>query len=330
MRLTAREKEIVEMIKREPLISQEELAERLGIARSSVAVHISNLMKKGIILGKGYVFNERVSCVVIGDAFFVVNVEPWDTEGKNRAKIEVGMGGFGFLMSKSLARLGMDVKFLGLIGADQDGTRQIDAFRQAGVNVSQVYRPVKSRACWEVRCHLEKPKVFRQTFESKDYIEYLNSREWLSLQCEWLVVDPRYLPEMAEWLEKKAKEKEKVNLATCLLYEDFYLLPQEFTGFRLLVLGCEKVSEPVLERAGTFPIDAEMLVFTDGRSQVMVFDSQGITEVGFAPGQSFSLDGGLVDFTAGLIYGLSANYPLRQAVRIGLGLASINEQEEEA
>ena len=34
-----------------PLISQKELADKAGITRSSVAVHISNLMKKGYITG---------------------------------------------------------------------------------------------------------------------------------------------------------------------------------------------------------------------------------------------------------------------------------------
>ena len=55
MRLTSREKELFEVLKNEPLISQDELSRRFGITRSSVAVHISNLMKKGVILGKGYI-----------------------------------------------------------------------------------------------------------------------------------------------------------------------------------------------------------------------------------------------------------------------------------
>ena len=53
-RLTKREQQILEWIKADPMISQEALAKRAGIARSSVAVHISNLMKQGLIAGKGY------------------------------------------------------------------------------------------------------------------------------------------------------------------------------------------------------------------------------------------------------------------------------------
>mgnify|MGYP000237759025 CR=1 FL=1 len=46
--MTQRERQILNWIEENPLISQQELAEKAGITRSSVAVHISNLMKKAI------------------------------------------------------------------------------------------------------------------------------------------------------------------------------------------------------------------------------------------------------------------------------------------
>ena len=49
--MTNREKEILEIIRRNPLISQKDLAGRLGITRSSVAGHIMNLTDKGLIRG---------------------------------------------------------------------------------------------------------------------------------------------------------------------------------------------------------------------------------------------------------------------------------------
>ena len=52
--MTQRERQILRWIEENPMISQQELAEKAGITRSSVAVHISNLMKKGFIAGKGY------------------------------------------------------------------------------------------------------------------------------------------------------------------------------------------------------------------------------------------------------------------------------------
>jgi len=47
--LTDREKEILVLIKQNPFIAQQDIANRLGITRSSVAVHITNLAKKGYI-----------------------------------------------------------------------------------------------------------------------------------------------------------------------------------------------------------------------------------------------------------------------------------------
>lgn len=88
MRLTSREQEIVNVIKKNPLISQDELAEIFEISRSSVAVHISNLMKKGIIRGKGYVFNEEASITIVGECYLEINIT---NEEELSSMIDMGM-----------------------------------------------------------------------------------------------------------------------------------------------------------------------------------------------------------------------------------------------
>ena len=62
--MTQREKQILDLIAANPMISQQELADQLNITRSSVAVHISNLLKKGYIAGKGYVLRTGSYAVV--------------------------------------------------------------------------------------------------------------------------------------------------------------------------------------------------------------------------------------------------------------------------
>lgn len=64
--MTERELEILEILKNNPLISQDELASQLMITRSGVAAHIHNLMKKGYIKGKGYIINQDNFVSVIG------------------------------------------------------------------------------------------------------------------------------------------------------------------------------------------------------------------------------------------------------------------------
>ena len=63
--MTKRERQILEWIRENPAISQQELAEKAGITRSSAAVHISNLMKKGYIVGRGYLLRTAPYIVVV-------------------------------------------------------------------------------------------------------------------------------------------------------------------------------------------------------------------------------------------------------------------------
>jgi len=64
--VTQREQQILQLIEADPMISQQQIADAFGITRSSAAVHISNLMKKGYIAGKGYVLGSGSYVAVVG------------------------------------------------------------------------------------------------------------------------------------------------------------------------------------------------------------------------------------------------------------------------
>ena len=90
--MTQRERQILQWIEADPMISQEALAERAGITRSSVAVHISNLMKKGFIAGKGYVLRSGTYVVVVGGVNMDIGglaYEPLVAADSNPGKISV-------------------------------------------------------------------------------------------------------------------------------------------------------------------------------------------------------------------------------------------------
>lgn len=125
--MTGREKEIYELITQNPLISQEELAARTGITRSSVAVHISNLMKKGFIIGKGYILQEPSYITVFGAANMDIGGTPDGQlipRDSNPGTVEASLGGVGRNIAHNLALLGNSVKFISAFG-DDDYARQI-------------------------------------------------------------------------------------------------------------------------------------------------------------------------------------------------------------
>lgn len=125
--MTQRETQILHLIEANPMISQQELADALGITRSSVAVHISNLMKKGCIAGKGYVLRSGSYVVVVGGVNMDIGgraFAPLVAADSNPGAITVSLGGVGRNIAHNLSLLGTDVRFLTAFGTDLYG-RQI-------------------------------------------------------------------------------------------------------------------------------------------------------------------------------------------------------------
>jgi len=57
--MTNREKQILQLLRNNALIQQQEIAEALGISRSAVAGHIMGLINKGYVKGRGYILSEH-------------------------------------------------------------------------------------------------------------------------------------------------------------------------------------------------------------------------------------------------------------------------------
>ena len=137
--MTQRERQILQWIEADPMISQEALAQRAGITRSSVAVHISNLMRKGYIAGKGYVLRSGTYAVVAGG----VNVDiggrsfaPMVARDSNPGRVTTGLGGVGRNIAHNLSLLGVDVRFLTAFGDDLYAQRIAASCGELGIDIS--------------------------------------------------------------------------------------------------------------------------------------------------------------------------------------------------
>ena len=139
--MTEREKEVYDLISQNPMISQEEISEKLKIARSSVGVHISNLMKKGYVLGKGYVLKESPYILVIGGANIDIEGYPvgkFQMRDSNPGVVKRSFGGVGRNIAENLAMLDMDTKLISLVGDDSSGRDLLDYCKRRGIDVSNV------------------------------------------------------------------------------------------------------------------------------------------------------------------------------------------------
>ena len=137
--MTARERQILGWIEEDPLISQEALAEKAGITRSSVGVHVSNLMKKGYLAGRGYVLGKRCDVTVVGGCNVDVggvSAETLIERDSNPGTVSVTPGGVGRNIAHNLSLLDVRVRLLTAFGDDVFAGRIEESCKKHGVDVS--------------------------------------------------------------------------------------------------------------------------------------------------------------------------------------------------
>lgn len=141
--MTQRERQILQLIEADPLISQQDIAQKLGITRSSVAVHISNLTRKGCIAGRGYVLHAGSYVVVVGG----VNVDiggrsfaPLVASDSNPGTVNISLGGVGRNIAHNLSLMGTDVRLLTAYGDDLNGERVAASCSELGIDLSHALR----------------------------------------------------------------------------------------------------------------------------------------------------------------------------------------------
>lgn len=138
--MTQRERQILNWIETDPMISQQELADRAGITRSSVAVHISNLMKKGCIAGKGYIVTRSPYVTVVGGMNMDIGGRPYKklvAKDSNPGAVRMSPGGVGRNIAHNMSLLGLDVRLLTAFGDDVYAQKLAAVCGELGIDISQ-------------------------------------------------------------------------------------------------------------------------------------------------------------------------------------------------
>ena len=139
--LTPQEAAVLDQISRNPFIGQQEIADAIGIARSTVAAHVVQLIRRGHILGRGYVLPNPGHLVCIGGAVFDRKHRlhaPLQMETSNPVSSFNSFGGVARNVAENLAMLGVRPTFISVLGQDQIGEQLLDHLRTRGVDTSRV------------------------------------------------------------------------------------------------------------------------------------------------------------------------------------------------
>jgi len=209
--MTAREKEILKIIKDNPLISQQQLASKLQINRSSVAVHIGNLMKKGYIKGKGYIVEEEKKVLVIGGANIDLEGSPYQKlrlYDSNPGRIETSQGGVGRNIGENLARLSTPVRLLTALGEDFYGEKILKECQRQGMDMDHILRskdyPTSMYLSLMDENHDMKAAISQMDILHLIDPEWLEEKRSLFKDSSLICIDANLSQEAVEYIVKEA------------------------------------------------------------------------------------------------------------------------------
>jgi pseudouridine kinase len=118
-----KERQVLQLIRENPYYSQQEMAQILNISRPALANIISTLIRRGEIIGRGYVLREQNEILVIGGAnvdrkFHITEQAQLATS--NPATVSYSVGGVARNIAENLGRLRHEVQLVTVLGQDHD------------------------------------------------------------------------------------------------------------------------------------------------------------------------------------------------------------------
>ncbi len=137
--MTQRERQILALLRDDPMLSPADIARRLKTSAAAVAVHLSALRQQGEILGRGHVLKPAERVIVIGGAnmdFKCRSAAPMVLGTSNPGQVAASVGGVACNIARNLAKLGVATALMSVVGQDEFGERILREARAAGVDVS--------------------------------------------------------------------------------------------------------------------------------------------------------------------------------------------------
>jgi len=332
--MTNREREVLKLIESNPMISQEEIAKILEITRSSVAVHISNLMKKGVIRGKGYVLSQEEPYIcVVGGSNIDIQGCPKDSlilGDSNPGSVKTSLGGVGRNIAENLTRLGVKTKFLSVVGDDENGKRILAHAKSIDLHMENTL-VVKGESTSTYLCVLDEKRDMNVAISYMDIlknmdIDYIKKNDYIIKNSKFCIVDAN-LPEILEYLINTYDVPFILDTVSASKAKNI----KEFVGYfhtikpnkmeAEVLSGIAINNEEDLKKAGKYFVDKGVTnVFITLGADGVYYKTPNIEGIIVPPTMEMVGATGAGDaFVAGLTYGLFNNKDIEEEIRFAIG-----------
>lgn len=219
--ITKRERQIYELIKSKPSITQNQIAKELKISRASVAVHITHIIQKGFILGRQYLIKSDPSILVIGACNLDLQGIPNENlkfHDSNIGKINVGLGGVGRNIAVNLKKLMSNVNFITVLGENFYSNKILDDLNIKRINTSDILRVPDDSISMYLSILDENGEMLAGVSDMNilRYLtpEFLKTKEELIKNSEIIVIDTNIPRESIEYIANLKHGKQKLIVDT--------------------------------------------------------------------------------------------------------------------
>ena len=347
--MTKQEQKVFEIICKNPFIEQAEIAKLLGIKRSTVAVHITNLQKQGYIAGKGYILNKGKYVLGIGAA----NV---DVYGKSTIKIRqyydhpaninTCVGGVTKNIITNLSRLNINTKLITAVGDDCYGKMIIDDCDLNNIDSKNIIisKNKSTGVFMQVQDENNDMHLALCDMSVLDDIspEYIEKKKNVVLNAELVLIDSSLRIDTIEKIIELCKDKVPIyvnpvsdNYAlkikpyvkgfTCIEANKTEL--ENLSGIKIesdetIKLACKRLFEKGLEKIFVSR-GKDGILYLDSKGNVLVKKFKSISKIVNASGAGDAA-------MSGILYGIMNNMEIEDIINYGLAAGSATIMSQSA
>jgi pseudouridine kinase len=339
----SKKQQLLELIRANPFIAQQDLANQLGLSRSAVAGYIAGLIRERKLLGRAYVLPDRRPVVCVGAANL-------DRKLRSRAPLAMGtsnpasqsesFGGVARNIAENLARLGTPVALLTAIGSDSSGAALLTHAETLGIDTRGALRleGISSGTYTALLDQNGEMVVALADMALYDRIDpaFVAARQTQLATAALLIVDLNLPRETVEALLDHARRADLQLVLVAVSEPKMARLPHDLAGVRLLLLNGGELATRVghaLDDDAAF--EAAMravqaqgvrdLVVTRGAGGVLVTKGDTIERLQAPPVDVVDVTGAGDAFAAGVCWSLvqGEDDDLVLACRRGLALSAL-------
>ncbi|WP_130807213.1 PfkB family carbohydrate kinase [Senegalia massiliensis] len=336
--MTGREREILKLISENPLISQKELADILNIKRSSVAVHIGNLIKKGIIKGKGYILNNQ-EIIVIGGSN--IDIQGFSNEklirnDSNPGKIELSVGGVARNIAENLSLLKENVNLISAIGDDIYGKKVLNELKFSNIVTDNMLISKKHSTSTYLSI-LDNDGDMDVAISAMDIFneitsEFLREKAGIINMSKCIVLDTNLTKETIDYITNNYSHKDifidTVSTTKALKIKDIIgkfhtIKPNKYEAE--ILSGIKIKSKNDLEKVGNYFLNkgVKNIIITLGKEGVFYKNENASGHIKSPEIDIINATGAGDSFMAALIYGYLNDFSLEERVIFSIGASII-------